>query len=281
MKNTISLYLFTILLTGSLILTGCDNPAGNDDDHEHHEPFGVALIMNGVEIATQENGVVSYFEGDHLELEVGEETNLVSVRFINEDGERFIPDENDGYSLRWDIGNEEVLEIEQHEEDGPWSFHLVGHGAGETTLNIILWHIDHADFTSMEFEVHVEEVVSSMEIQNEAGETVVTTDGSDVTGGFTVSAGETTGEFTALFYDDEGDVVELNSEYELDWHVHGSEYASVDPVEGKPYSFTVTGIEQGEAEVHFSLVKHDEDDDHDHDHEGAVFETPEITITVN
>ncbi|MEX0648793.1 MAG: hypothetical protein WEA56_04570 [Balneolaceae bacterium] len=161
--NTYSLHLLTALFTGLFLWTACNNPAGSDDDDEHEDPFGVALIMNGVEIATQENGEITYSEGDHLELEVGEETSLITVRFIAEDGDRFQPDEDDGYSLQWTIGDENILEAEQHEEDGPWNFHLAGHSAGETTISIILWHDDgnHDDFTSMEFEVHVEETASN------------------------------------------------------------------------------------------------------------------------
>lgn len=160
-------HYFVLFLSAFFLFSACSNPADSDEE-EHHDPFGIALFENGVEIATFENGELTYSDGDHLELQVGEETGLISVRFISEEGERFTPDENDGYSLQWEIGNESVLEVEQHEEDGAWEFHLVGAGSGETNIEFILFHNDHEDFRSpIPFEVHVEEAVTSLEIQNE------------------------------------------------------------------------------------------------------------------
>lgn len=153
------LYVLSVIAT-LFIFYSCSNPASSDDEDEHNDPFGVALVMDGVEIATQENEEVTYHEGDHLELDVGEETSLITIRWIAEDGDRFEAHADEGYSLRWEIDNEDVLEVEQHEEDGPWSFHLAGIGAGETHVEFELWHNNHSDFTSSPFEVHIEEVVA-------------------------------------------------------------------------------------------------------------------------
>lgn len=152
-----SVHLLTILITGVLLWTSCTNSTSSDDHDEHEEPFGVALYMNGEEIAAQEDGEVSYNEGNHLELEAGQETDLITVRFIAEDGDRFEPDGE--YSLQWEIDNDDVLEVEQHEEDGPWAFHLVGLSAGDASVQFVLWHDSHGhgDFTSKWFEVHVSE----------------------------------------------------------------------------------------------------------------------------
>lgn len=275
-----SLHLVAVLLTSALLWTGCQNSTSSGEDEEL-DPFGVALIMNGVEIAKQENSEVSYHEGDHLELDAGEETSLITVRFIDEDGDRFQPNEN--FSLRWLIDDEDVLEVEQHEEDGPWNFHLVGLAEGETTIRFLLWHDsgDHEDFTSLPFEVHVEEIVAGMEIQNESGETVITADGSESTGSFTINEGETSGEFIAIFLDENGEPVDLDEEYELEWHLDDSAIATVNAIEESPFSFTITGVETGETDVHFSLIKETDDDDHDHEDEVGIFESPDIVITVN
>lgn len=152
--------IVTILIL-SLLIVSCSNSVGSDDDddhEEHSEPFGVALIMNGVEIAFQEDGTVNYDSGDHLEIAEGEETDLITVRWIAEDGDRFEAHADEGYSLRWSGYDESILEVEQHEEDSPWQFHLVGVEAGETEIQFELWHNDeHSDFTSLPFVVHVHE----------------------------------------------------------------------------------------------------------------------------
>lgn len=152
--------VFTILLL-SVLIVSCSNSVGSDDDHEHEEhsePFGVALILNGTEIAVQEDGSVSYATGDQIDIPAGSETDLITIRFIAEDGDRFEPHADEGYSLDWVISNEDVLEVEQHEEDDAWQFHLVGVAPGETEIQFELWHNEeHRDFTSKPFVVEVHE----------------------------------------------------------------------------------------------------------------------------
>lgn len=164
---------FLSIITGALFFNACENSTGSEEHIEHSDPFGVAMILNEVEIALQENGEISYNEGNHLELEVGEETDLITIRWIAEDGDRFVPDTEDGYGLNWVVENEDVLEIEQHDEDGAWSFHLIAKSAGDSHLQFQLWHNDHADFTSLEFEVHVESTISSSQVTNESGTVLV------------------------------------------------------------------------------------------------------------
>lgn len=278
-------YILITFLFGSLLFTSCKNTTGSDDEDKHSDPFGVALIMNGIEIAAQENGVVTYNEGDHLELEAGEETNLITIRWISEDGDRFVPDENEGYSLNWIVDNENILEVAQHDEDGAWSFHLVGLSAGETTVQFELWHNDHPDFTSSEFDVHVEEFVNSMEIQNESGESVTNIDSEgNVTGEISVDAAATSGSHTVHFYDESGEAIDTSQEYELVWHVEDPNTASLNPVDGAPFSFTVTGNASGQTNSHFELIKADDqsgDDGHDHEGEIVVYESPDVIINVN
>lgn len=279
-----SLVYLVLFLSLSVLLSSCENSASAEEE-EHSDPFGVVLILNGVEIAKQENGVVSYAEGDHLELKVGEETNLITVRWIAEDGDRFVPDEAEGYGLQWVIGNEAVTEIEQHEEDGAWSFHIVGTGTGETDIRFELFHNDHSDFTSLPFEVHVEEAVSGMELRDGTGAALITVDSEgNVTGSIDLSAGTQAGPFALVFFDDEGGELDTSTEYELEWHNTGSEFATITADANNPFSITVDGVSAGQAEVHFELImahSEDEGDDHDHDHETVVYESPDITVNVN
>ena len=287
-------YLLVIsLVSAALLFSACSNPASSDEEDEHSTPFGVALILNGVEIAVQENGQVTYADGDHLELAVGEETNLITVRWISEDGDRFVPNTDEGYSLGWIVGDENVIEVEQHEEDGAWEFHLVGLSAGESNVEFELFHNDHSDFTSLPIEVHVEETVSSMAVQDGSGNDLLSVDASgNITGSVELNSGETTGDLTAVFYDDEGNEVELNEEYELKWHIEsGAEFLTINASASGAFSFTLTGVAQGQAMMHFELIKeHGDHDDHDHlmlededdEHAGiVVYESPDITVTVN
>ncbi|MDZ7694580.1 MAG: hypothetical protein U5K69_26245 [Balneolaceae bacterium] len=122
----------------------CSNPASSDEDHdEHTEPYGLELVMNGATI-------IEYFDGEvtgHLHVDEGGETSLITIEFLNEEREHIhAEDLDDEYSLGWNIENEDVLGVEQHDEDGKWSFHLVGKSAGESRIQFMLIHGDHADF---------------------------------------------------------------------------------------------------------------------------------------
>lgn len=290
MNTLYNKYIVLLLSLFTLIaLTSCDNPTSSDDEEEHLDPFGVALILNGIEVAALENGVVTYADGDHLELEVGEETDLITVQWISEDGERFVPDEDEGYSLRWIIGDENVLEVEQHEEDGAWKFHLVGLSEGESDISFQLFHNGHSDYTSPQpFEVHVEQVVSGMEVRDGSGNAVISVDESGtITGLLELSTNEITEELTAVFLNEEGTEIDTGSDYELEWHVEsGSEFVTIDRSSTNPFAFTITGTAQGQASMHFELIvehgAHDEAEGEEEDEHGIVaYESPDITITVN
>ncbi|GAA5521213.1 hypothetical protein LQ318_05675 [Aliifodinibius salicampi] len=148
--NTINLRsvctLFITTLFTTFIIIGCSNPANSNGDDHHSHPEGAVLQMNGEEIIRIEEGeIVS--GNSSLEIENGDETPLITIYFLDHDGETFHPEE-DHFSLNWDQIDTSVAVIEQHEEDGKWSFHLVGQSPGETEVRFRLWHEDenHSDF---------------------------------------------------------------------------------------------------------------------------------------
>lgn len=279
-----------ILLLGLFTIHGCDTTS-SDDHEEHYEAWGIALFQGGTEIARQFAGEITYADGDHLELHVGEESPLINIRFLDEDGDTFVPDDDD-YFLGWEIGHENILSIEQHSEDGKWGFHFIGLSAGETHLVFELWHDDHIDFVSGEFDVHVEQEVEGARIEDESGITIVSLDSNnEVTGQFSVEAGSFTEQFTIFFLDGEGNDLELDHDYELEWHIENPGIAAIEKVDGEEWVFVIQGIEVGTTDVHFELVMHLDDheqhdsihtlnDEDDHDDEIVVYETPHIDIIV-
>ena len=143
--------LITVL---TLIFTvSCDNPAKSDDHEVHEHAEGAVLKMNGGEIVRIEDGVV---QSGQIEVTEGEETPLITIYFLAEDGDEFQPDEPD-YSLRWNQINESIAEVEQHDEDGKWSFHIHGLASGNTTVQFRLWHDgeNHSDYNTPEIDIIV------------------------------------------------------------------------------------------------------------------------------
>ena len=140
----------------ALFVASCgddDNPVDPDDHDDHADAVGLIIRDSGVEIVRVESGEVT----GEIEVGHGKETALLSVRFIEEDGHIDTPDEDDGYSLAWEIADESIAEVEHHAEDGAWAFHIVGLEEGETTIRIKINHGDHADFVSPPIEIHVSE----------------------------------------------------------------------------------------------------------------------------
>ena len=145
-----TLLLFTTALI--LISSACSNSTSSDD-HEHADAEGFILKLNGQEIVRQDPGGTLTGE---IEIEPGEETDLITIYFLDDDGDEFQPEE-DEYSLGYEFDEDGIVEFEQHDEDGKWSFHLHAENIEDhTELTLKLLHGSHSDFTTQDIHVHVE-----------------------------------------------------------------------------------------------------------------------------
>ncbi|MBO6524620.1 MAG: hypothetical protein JJ971_12385 [Balneolaceae bacterium] len=139
----------TLLLVAGLFIS-CDNSTGSEDDHS--EPEGFRLKMNGQTVVEQ---LPDQTLTGEFELAPGEETALITIFFIDHDGDEFQPDEPE-YSLGAEFETDGIAEFEQHEEDGKWSFHIHAEAEGITDMTLMLMHNGHSDFNSQDIHVHVE-----------------------------------------------------------------------------------------------------------------------------
>lgn len=151
MFKQLSLYPVFIITAFAIIFSACSNSTSSDD-HEHAEAEGFQLVMNGQTVVEQlpDQDLTGSFE-----LTPGEETSLITIHFLDHDGDRFQP-EDDDYSLGFEFEEEGIAEFEQHTEDGKWSFHIHAEADGMTDLTLMLMHGGHADFQSQPIHVHVE-----------------------------------------------------------------------------------------------------------------------------
>lgn len=141
--------ILLVALSITILIAGCNNPADSDEE-EHPHPEGAVFMMNGEEIIQYENGEAS----GTIEVDEGEETPLITIYFIDEGGNQFQPDEPEN-SLNWTDINHSVAEIEQHDEDGKWSFHVLGIAQGSTTVTFQLYHNEHSDFDIQDVTINV------------------------------------------------------------------------------------------------------------------------------
>lgn len=139
-----------VLVAGTA--SGCDW-VGSDDEEEHVRPEGLVLEMNGEEIVTYQNGVVT----GQISVAVGEETDPIHVHFLDAAGEEIEHDhaDNDDSDVMFEIADEAIAEVVQHEDDENDEFHVLGKQAGATTLRVRIGHGDHFDFSSKDITIQV------------------------------------------------------------------------------------------------------------------------------
>jgi hypothetical protein len=78
-----------------------------------------------------------------LTVAAGQAQHL-DVYFVDEDGDRFSLDDDDGHSLDWTVANESVAVIDAHEGH----LDLDGVSAGSTTVVFRIMHGNHSDYDS-------------------------------------------------------------------------------------------------------------------------------------
>lgn len=153
-KSTIGNGLIGLVMISALALAGCSDTTEPED--EHAEAEGVELVMGGQVIASYD-GDTQRWTGE-MEVDVGEETPHISVRFVDHDGDP-IPLDDDLY-LEVEVEDESIAEFEQ-DTPGEFGGHLHGLREGETDVTFMLMHGEvgsgHADFVTRPVHAHVHE----------------------------------------------------------------------------------------------------------------------------
>ena len=145
---------FAVVAALALVLAACES--ATEPEEEHYEPEGLELVMSGRVIASYDGHTQSWT--GELEVDEGEETPHITVRFVDHDGDP-IQLGDDTY-LEVDIEDESIAEWEQ-DSPGEFGGHLHGHTEGETDVTFMLMHgavgSGHADFVTTPVHAHVHE----------------------------------------------------------------------------------------------------------------------------
>jgi len=120
---------------------------GTDPEEDHPEAVKVELRASGQVFASYVASTGTWT--GELEVDEGEETAHISVRFIEEDGTVIAGDE---VALKVDVEDESIAEWE---DEGDFAGHLHGKGEGETDVTFTLLHNDHAEFVTKPVHAHV------------------------------------------------------------------------------------------------------------------------------
>ena len=144
---------FALLTAGILALSACESATEPEEDHAE-EVEGVMLVLSGQTVASYD-GHDGEWTGE-LEVEPGEETAHISVRFVDHNGAAVALDED--YYLEVEVEDESVAEFEQ-DTPGEFGGHLHGQAEGDTEITFSLMHgavgSGHADFVTAPLHIHV------------------------------------------------------------------------------------------------------------------------------
>ena len=142
------------VLAAFALLLGACSESMTEPEEEHAEAEGVELVMGGQVIASYDGDTQSWT--GELEVDEGEETPHIAVRFVDHDGDA-IPIDEDLY-LEVDIEDTSIAEFEQ-DTPGEFGGHLHGHTPGETDVTFSLMHgavgSGHPDFVTTPVHAHV------------------------------------------------------------------------------------------------------------------------------
>ncbi len=146
---------FALLSAGILALSACESATEPEEDHAE-EVEGVILVLGGQTIASYD-GETGAWTGE-LEVEPGEETAHIAVRFVDHNGDAVQLD--DDFYLEVNVEDESIADFEQ-DTPGEFGGHLHGHAEGDTEISFSLMHgsigSGHADFVTQPLHIHVHE----------------------------------------------------------------------------------------------------------------------------
>jgi hypothetical protein len=246
-----------IALFALILAAGCsDNPVDAEDQPvcDHVDADGLVVELGDQVLASQWRGVVS----GEIELEEGESLTGVSVVFLDADSSRVVVDEACvDHSLGWTIGDEDIVEAAAHASER-WMIDLTPRGAGETTIRFRVLHGDHADFTSLPFDVHVHEhgdehAEAEGVILRRGGLDLVTVWQGVATGQLEVEAGTTTLPIDVVFLDAAGDEFTPHGDhYRLGAEIDDTARATLASLDA--WTFSVAGVAEGTTSLSVSVV---------------------------
>jgi len=252
------IFAFILIL---LFVSSCDDDNPVNSEESHFAAIGLFVISSGDTIVAYQGGEVT----GEIEVDEGELSPLLSVKFVTEDGDIGIPPSEE-WALDWIIEDTAVADLESHgDELEEYRFHIMGNKEGETEITIIINHNDHKDFESRPIPIHVEHddghehgaPEGLILIQESTGDTIVTYDdhdGLDAASKITMEAGEESGHITVQFFDHDMKYFTPNEmDYFLVLTTADTTIAQAEQHDGETFEFEVIGKQAGSTTLTVDL----------------------------
>ena len=224
-------------------------------DGEHSEPEGVVLRAAGLEVVRAAEGVVT----GSLSAATGQLGGEISVFFLDADDDEFVPDDPD-IELRVEIADDGIVTATV---DDDWTFRLTGVVEGTTTLQIVVWHDGHADYTSPAIVVDVGASVTVGSVLVTDGPDWVAADNFNVNGSWgpiLVRLGQRREQLEVRVPAEAGldyrftQYLDLPTGYHLQWDIADPSKISIQGSVTAPMGLDIGGIALGRSSVQLRIM---------------------------
>lgn len=145
----------SILFLSLLFTISCsdNNPTEPED---HFQPEGWVFINGASQRFMQIfQGKFSVGSDTLFTVPNGENTDHISIKFLDSKGIEIDPPTDKDKKLSWDIMDTTIVWLERH-DDEEWEFHLEGKKTGETEIQFYIMHNGHSDVRSGYIKVKVQ-----------------------------------------------------------------------------------------------------------------------------
>ena len=236
----------------------------DEDDDEEGTVEGVQLLLGGDTVASYDGDTETW--SDEFEIEVGETSGHIDVRFVDHDGHAL--EFGDDYYLEVESEDDSIATFIQ-DDPGGFAIHIQGVAEGETGLEFRLMHgavgSGHADFTTEPLEVHVHAHDDDEDEEEGEVEGVVLVMGTDTVASYDghtqmwsdtleVAVGAETGHIDVQFVDHDGHALEFGDNYYLEVESEDDSIATFSQDELGAFEIHIQGVAEGETGLEFRLM---------------------------
>ena len=268
------------LVVGSLLLSACGDSTTGPDEPDYHADnvVGVQLVLNARTVATYDGPSGTW--SNAFEVEVGETTGHIDVRFVDANG------------VAVELGEDFYLAVESEDasiadffQDDPGGFgmHILGIAEGETGMEFRLMHgalgAGHPDFVTEPLPVRVlDDAVTPGSVEGVqlvlGGDTIASYDGDTEAWSdeFEIEVGETSGHIDVYFVDGDGHALEFGDDYHLEVESENDSIATFIQDDPGGFAIHIQGVAEGETGLVFRLM---------HGTVGSAFTTEPLEVHVH
>lgn len=155
MNLKINMYRIFIFIPILIILISACSEKSTTEHSDHTEAVGIIIYHNNQILLKVLNGKIDTTISKELSLVLNTTYSPVEIKFIDEEGDIFTPEE-EAKNLSWELDDPSLVEMQLLQGE-KWKFTCTGRKIGLTNIQFFLNHYDHPDFRTPKLPLRVVE----------------------------------------------------------------------------------------------------------------------------